>query len=155
MIRFFAILAILAWALWFGGMIALMIFVIRLFNVSHDVGVQTAPILFRCFANYQIIVGIIACVAGTSLCIVTIRNSHAFFALIMIFALAAAIVVRRWTYEMNAMQLSGQSSQARFQTLHHQSSFLYTTQAILLFIAGIGMLITFPSRETISKTDQP
>jgi hypothetical protein len=153
MTRIIAMVTMLAWALWFGGMIALMIFVIRLFNTSRDVGIATAPILFRSFANYQIAIGLCACGGGTFLCLLTRRNAHAILSLLLIFTLAAAIVVRGWTYEMDAIRLAGQSQNERFQMLHHRSSMLYSTEAILLLIAGVGWMLTFPPPRRAEETD--
>jgi hypothetical protein len=142
--RTIAIIVLLAWALWFGGMIALMIFVIRFFNTSREVGIATAPILFRSFANYQIAIGLLACGGGTFLCLLTRRNAHALLSLLMILVLAAAIFIRNWTYEMESLRVRGQSSGERFAMLHHRSSMLYSTEAILLLIAGVGWMLTFP-----------
>jgi hypothetical protein len=143
-----AMIVLLAWALWFGGMIALMIFVIRLFNASHEIGVVAAPILFLGFASYQIAVGLCACGGGTFLTLITRRNAHAILSLLMILTLALAIVVRGWTFEMERLRLAGQSKGERFETLHHRSSALYSTEAILLLIAGVGWTLTFPPRRT-------
>jgi hypothetical protein len=151
MSRIIAIITMLAWALWFGGMIALMIFVIRLFNTSRDVGIVTAPILFRSFANYQIAIGLCACGGGTFLCLLTRRNAHAVLSLLLILVLAAAIVVRGWTYEMESLRARGQSSGGRFAMLHHRSSMLYSTEAILLLIAGVGWMLTFPPPRRAEK----
>ena len=144
MTRIIAMITMFAWALWFGGMMALIIFVIRLFNASLDLGVQAAPILFRSFANYQLAIGLIACGAGTFLCLLTRRSAHAAISLLAIVVLAIAIFVRGWTFEMDALRVAGQSHGPRFQLLHHRSSMLYSTEAILLFVAGIGWMITFP-----------
>ena len=46
-------------------MISLVLFVIRLFNTSRDLGIHAAPVLFRTFSIYQLIVGMIACASGT------------------------------------------------------------------------------------------
>ncbi|HEY1628638.1 MAG TPA: hypothetical protein VGF52_02195 [Tepidisphaeraceae bacterium] len=144
MSRIIATIVMLAWALWFGGMIALMIFVIRLFNTSREIGIATAPILFRSFANYQIAIGLLAAGAGTFLTLITRRNAHAILSLLMIVTLAAAIVVRGWTFEMERLRLSGQLQSVRFQSLHNRSSMLYSSEAILLLIAGVGWMLTFP-----------
>ena len=144
MSRIIAIIVLLAWALWLGGMITLMIFVIRLFNTSREIGIATAPILFRSFANYQIAIGLCACGGGTFLCLLTRRNVHAILSLLMIVTLAAALVVRGWTFEMDGLRLVNQSKSERFQTLHHRASMLYSGEAILLLCAGVGWMLTFP-----------
>jgi hypothetical protein len=150
--RAVAVITLLAWSLWFGGMIALMIFVIRLFNTSREIGIAAAPILFRSFANYQIAIGLCACAGGTFLCLLTRRNAHAILSLLMIIVLALAIVVRAETFEMEAIRLAGQSHGPRFQMLHHRSSMLYASEAILLLIAGVGWMLTFPTARKAEET---
>ena len=148
MTRFLYASTMLAWALWLGGLIAMLMFVIQLFGVSHDLGVQAAPVLFRSFAMYQLIVGMIACASGTLLCLVTRRNAHAIMSLLMILSLAAALLIRKLTVQMLAIIAAGQSSSSDFLALHIKSNIAYTIAAGLLLIAGIGWAITSPVRRT-------
>src|SRR5690349_10269823 len=101
---------VMTWALWFGGMIALILFVTRLFNTSHDLGVHAAPVLFRVFANYQIIVGMIACAAATLLSLSTRSKVHAGGTAILLAAFAVALVIRMLTNRMLDILAAGQSS---------------------------------------------
>src|SRR5262249_12330693 len=135
-----AIVTLLAWALWFGGMIVLIVFVVRLFQTSRDVGIQTAPVLFRTFALYQLILGTVACIGGTTLTLIGRRNVHAVLTLLMSTALVVAQVIYVWTNQMEAIRQAGQSTGEEFQRLPHLSSMAYAITAVLLFIAGIGWI---------------
>src|SRR4051794_29938662 len=117
-----SVLLTLSWALWFGGMIVLFIFVMRLFGTSRAVAVDAAPVLFNTFAVYQLIVGIIACACGTGLTLLTRRSAHAISTLLMIVALGAGLVLRGWTNEMGRLDRSSVAGVSRFQTLHHAST---------------------------------
>src|SRR5262245_10130023 len=112
----------LAWALWLGGMIALLLFVTRLFQASRPVAVEAAPVLFVTFAGYQLIVGMIACICGTLLAMLTRRNVHAIMTLLMLAAFAAAILNRGWTYQMESLRHDGQSDEPEFKALHAKTS---------------------------------
>jgi glucan phosphoethanolaminetransferase (alkaline phosphatase superfamily) len=143
--KLFVVLLILSWALWFGGMIVLFIFVMRLFGTNRNVAVDAAPILFNTFAVYQLIVGMIACASGTLLTLISRRNTHAAATLLMILSLAAGLVLRSWTIEMGRLDRGSVAGVSRFQTLHHNSTRVYTSAAILLMIAGILFTLTLPA----------
>jgi hypothetical protein len=142
---FLSVLLTLCWALWFGGMIVLFIFVMRLFGTSRAVAVDAAPVLFNTFAVYQLIVGMVACACGTGLTLLTRRNAHAISTLLMIVALGAGLVLRGWTNEMGRLDRSSVAGVSRFQTLHHASTQVYTSAAVLLMIAGIVWTVTLPA----------
>jgi hypothetical protein len=143
--RALSILLLLTWALWFGGMIALLIFVTQLFRGPRPIAVEAAPVLFRTFAIYQLIVGAIACACGTLLALSSRRSVHAILTLFMLAALGAATLIRGWTLQMEAIRLAGESSGPQFKALHVKSSAAYTSAAALLFVAGIGWILTMPS----------
>jgi hypothetical protein len=140
-----SLIVFISWALWLGGMIALFLFVMQLFTTNRDVATHAAPVLFRAFAVYQLIVGMIACAAGTLLTVVDRRKSMAAMSLLMIVALALGLVIRSWTNEMMTLDRSNPQQVARFQTLHHNTTRVYTTAACLLLAAGIGWVLILTS----------
>ena len=154
MIRLFSLLTLLAWVLWFGGMIALVMFVMRLFHaLPHEQAGNAAQQLFRVFSVYQLIVGAIACTAGTILCLLTRRSAHAALSLLMLGALADALLLRRWTLEMVGLDRNVPQQLLRFQQLHHTTTTAYTTAAVLLLVAGVGLLVmSVPTRRTSRGT---
>jgi hypothetical protein len=133
---------VIFWALWFGGMISLVLFVIRLFNTSRDLGIHAAPVLFRTFSIYQLIVGMVACASGTLLSLKTRSKAHAMATLILVFALADAVIIHFWTNRMLEILAAGQSVGEEFQGLHHKTDAAYAVAALLLLAAGIGWLLT-------------
>ena len=136
----------MSWALWFGGMVGLILFVTQLFGASRDLGIHAAPVLFRVFAVYQIFVGMIACGAATMLSLVTRQKRHAMVSLVLLAALVIALVIRGWTGEMLSILQADQSSGPHFQAMHHKSSTGYAAASVLLFVAGIGLILTLPTK---------
>src|SRR5688500_17893450 len=55
-----AIVTLLAWSLWFGGSVAMFLFVQTLFRENRAIAVEAAPMIFRVFALYQIVIGAVA-----------------------------------------------------------------------------------------------
>jgi hypothetical protein len=148
------VLLAVSWALWMGGMISLLIFVIRLFKASHEIGAASAPVLFHAFADYQIIVGIIACASGTLMTLRTRRTAHALMTLVMLGAFASALLIRGWTFEMESLRAAGRSGGPEFKAMHGRSSIAYTTSAGLLLTSGVGWILTLPANRTERKTDR-
>ena len=56
-LRLLAIVLMLAWALWFGGLITLFILVLVLFKTDRPTALQAAPRMFVTFGRYQLILG--------------------------------------------------------------------------------------------------
>jgi hypothetical protein len=133
---------LLSWALWFGGMISLVLFVMRLFQTDRNLAVLAAPVLFTTFAIYQIIVGLIACASGTLLAWVNTSKIQALLSLLMIAALGLATVIRAWTFEMITLDRGDAAQMNRFQFLHHGTTALYEIATCLLLVAGVGWMIT-------------
>jgi hypothetical protein len=150
-----AVVVILAWGLWFGGQVALLLFVTRLFATSRDLASNAAPVLFAVFAGYQVIVGMVACAAGTLLSLLSRRSIHALLTLLMLLALAAALLVRGWTFEMNRLSRSDVQQMRRFQTLHHRSEYAYSAATAALLLAGIGLALTSPASATRRPETEP
>lgn len=141
--RVLTVLTLVSWALWFGGMVVLILFVTQIFRtLPRPQAVEAAPVLFRAFAGYQLIVGMVACASATLFTMFTRRNTHAVMTLMMLGALAAALLIRGWTNRMEAIRHAGQSSGPEFQALHHRSSGAYTTATGLLLVAGVGLIVT-------------
>src|SRR5438270_153189 len=71
------IMLVLSWALWFGGLIALFVFVVTLFHNNREIAVQAAPQLFVAFERYHLILAGIALLA-TVLWRIVVRLSQRF-----------------------------------------------------------------------------
>lgn len=143
----------LAWTLWFGGMVVLLIFVTQLFKKSHATGVDAAPVLFNTFAAYQLIVGGIACSAAAALAAITRRRTAGLLTLVMLIAFAAAILLHGWTHEIDRLQALGQNQTPRFKHLHALTGIAYITAASALLISGTGWRNLHLQPRTISRTE--
>jgi hypothetical protein len=138
---------LLAWALWFGGMVALLIFVTRLFKASREIGVSAAPVLFRTFAGYQFVVGGLTVALAVALLIASRSKAVTVFGALAVVALALAFPIRAWTYRIGELYAAGQSQSEEFKAIHRMSSATYSTSALLLLIAGIALVSAPRSRE--------
>ncbi|WP_428939881.1 hypothetical protein [Fontivita pretiosa] len=134
---------------------ALLLFVTRLFATSRELASNAAPILFAAFAEYQVIVGMVACAAGTLLSLLSRRPIHAMLTLLMLLALAAALLVRGWTFEMNRLSRTDVQQMRRFQTLHRRSEYAYTAATAALLVAGIGLSLTSAASTTRPPETKP
>jgi hypothetical protein len=153
--RLIAIVTLLAWCLWLGGLVALLLFVTRLFRINRPVALDAAPILFVSFGVYQLIAGAVACAAGTLLAVITRRRLFATMTLLMIVAMAVAIFVVQWTDRMEALRHAGLSSSDAFKALHAQTSIGYIAIAALILSAGVGIILGISSHQTAPAAPQP
>jgi hypothetical protein len=127
----------LAWSLWFGGMIALLLFVTVLFKANRPVAVEAAPVMFVAFGRAQLLLGACALVGAFAWWVLTRRR--AVMALFMLFAISAAGAAASLALvvaPMERLRAEGQSESPQFKRLHGVSSAIYLGEAILLLAAG-------------------
>jgi hypothetical protein len=135
-----ACLVCIAWALWFGGLGALFLFVTRLFIVDRPTALKAAPILFLVFERYQLPLAAAALV-GT----VCWRILGASARVTVLFVLLAAATVPAAlspiliTSRMEQLRLQGQSSSEQFKKLHGISMIVYSGQTLILLAAGLTL----------------
>jgi hypothetical protein len=137
-------IATVTWGLWFGGMMALLIFVIRLFGESRETGIIAAPVLFRAFATYQLIVGTIALLAAALLAYLS--RSRVMFIATAFLALAWVAALPTWsiTHRIDAMRQNDQTQTEDFRRLHHRSELIYSGSAICVLLAGLMLPVARP-----------
>ena len=125
-------------------MIALLIFVVRLFKASHEIGVTAAPVLFRTFATYQLFLG----GAGIALALLLFAVGRSRTVLVaagmMLICLLLAWPIRAWTMRIGELYSAGQSNSEEFKAIHRMSSATYSTSAMLLLVAGIALSVERP-----------
>src|SRR2546421_8629038 len=94
--RLVSTIALLAWSLWFGALVALFVFVTTLFHNDREIAVQAAPQLFVAFQKYHLIVASIALVAVVAWRIVS--RSKLVLAMFILLGLAACcgVAVAVW-----------------------------------------------------------
>jgi hypothetical protein len=136
--RALSLILLLAWALWFGGLIALFIFVQVLFKSDRAVAVQAAPRMFLAFETYQLVLAAIALVTTAMW---RLRAPRAIlttlFALFCIASIAAIVPPIAITPRMEILRIAGQSSSTEFKTLHGRTMIFYMTETISLLVAGL------------------
>ena len=144
-----ALLATLAWGLWFGGMVALFLFVSYLFVNDRATAIVAAPKMFLVFERYQFAIATLAIVSAALWRLVDKRRAitllFVFFALCAVGTISSAMLIRA---PMEKLRLEGQSAGPEFHRLHQASEKLYTVQAVLLLVGGIILpsALRFPAR---------
>lgn len=139
MLTLLRILLTLVWSAWFGGMVALIVFVTRLFKASREIGVTAAPVLFRTFVTYQLIVGTITVLLALALAVVARSKAIAIAGLFAMISLSLVFPIRDWTYRISELYAAGESSTEEFKAIHRMSSATYSTSALLLACAGVAI----------------
>lgn len=141
------LLTTFVWALWFGGMIMLFVFVIHLFKADRTVATEAAPVLFATFDRVQLVLGAIGLAGAVVLGFVS--RSKAPYVVSFTFVLAAigALVLHSHHIpRMEAMRLSGHSDSTEFKQLHGQSSAIFTGEAGVLLVGGAALLLSREKR---------
>jgi hypothetical protein len=129
---------LLAWALWFGGLIALFVFVQTLFTNNREIAVQAAPQLFVVFQKYHLILAAIALAATVVWRMVApSRLVLVNFVLLAIAACCGVAVVLWIIGPMEVLRQQGLSGSDEFKKLHGRSMMLFMGQAMMLLINGI------------------
>jgi len=129
-----------AWGLWFGGMVALVLFVQVLFAGNRPVALDAAPMLFVAFGRVQILLAGFALLGAFVWWLLTRRR--AVMTLFVLFAISgglAAASMTRITVPMERLRAQGQRESAEFKQLHRWSTRLYMGEMILLLAVGALM----------------
>ena len=133
-------LVCIAWALWFGGLASLFLFLTRLFAVDRPTALKAAPILFSIFERYQLLLA-----AATLLGVVAWRilggsvRVTVLFCLFAAASLPAALSPMLITSRLDQLRLEGQSSSPQFKKLHGISMMIYSGQTLILLAAGLTL----------------
>jgi hypothetical protein len=127
----------LAWALWLGGLLALFIFVKRLFGYDHDLAAQAAPQLFLVFQKYQLILAA-ALLAGTVAWRV-LRGGRAVVTMFILFGLAtagASVLPMAIVSKMEVLRAEKRTDSAEFKRLHGESMAVLSGETLMLLVGG-------------------
>lgn len=130
-------LAILCWALWFGGLITLFIAVQALFASRPDIAGDAASAIFIAFERYQL------ALAGFLLIFTALlyglRPSWPLIAAFFLFAFTSILAFYSAflvTPHMEILRQQYLSHTPQFARLHALSMVLFSTEAVLLLIGG-------------------
>jgi len=131
-------LVTITWALWFGALIALFLFVQTLFNNNREIAVEAAPQLFMVFQKYHLILAAIALMSVVAWRIAAPSKSALVIFILLGLAACCGVAVSLWIIgPMNALRESGLSGSDEFKRLHGRSMMLFVGQAFFLLISGI------------------
>lgn len=131
------VLTLIAWSLWFGGMIALILFVSMLFAKHRGTAIEAAPVLFVGFGTYQLIVAAVAIAAAAAWRMIEKRREISRIIILFVLAAIGAVLLATVTVpRMEKLRAEGQRESPQFQALHKQSTKLYSAEAIALLVAG-------------------
>ena len=143
---FISIIATIAWALWFGALIALFVFVLTLFHNNREIAVQAAPQLFVAYQRYHLILAAVALAATVGWRIAA--PSKLVIASFVLLAIAACcgVAVAMWIVgPMEALRLAGLGGSDEFKRLHGRSMMFFTAQAALLLVNRIVIALAMSS----------
>lgn len=123
--------------MWFGGLCALLLFVLAMFDVDRLVGATTAPKMFRVFLTYSSIMAFFCC-ASLALLVWLTPTRRGMIAMI---ALVLAVGTIGWTgyyiRVMDVLRMQGRGQSDEFRHLHAQSHAPYLIQMGLLVAGGL------------------
>ena len=131
----------LCWALWFGGIIMLLIGVMAVFKEfpleqRTTAGKATAA-MFRAYGFYELAVASGALIAAVALRLMRpAKLRTALFALLAISALLAVVTTGVVTPNMETLRMAGEGTTDAFRKLHGQAMMLFSGRTVLLLIAG-------------------
>jgi hypothetical protein len=135
-----SVILTISWALWIGGIAAVLLAVTAIFNEYPSdqralAGRATAAV-FRSFSFYELIVAAVALVAVVALRLMKPGYSRTgLFVLLALAALMAAISAGLITPRIDDLRAQGQSHSDAFKQLHGVSMTLFSGRALLL-LAG-------------------
>src|SRR4051812_43824512 len=138
---FLSILVAVAWALWFGGLVGMFLFINRLFESMkgeyRSVFDEVAPHQFTMAERFSLVAGALALLATFGLRLLSPRR--ALTGLFCILAAAAVLAVLKpgfITQKMTDMVHPGATPTAEVRKLHGLSMMASTVEAVLLLLAG-------------------
>ncbi len=126
------------WGLWFGGNIALFLFVSSLFRQNRSLAIDAAPVLFITFERYHLLLaGASVVLSGAWLARDRSRATTALFVLLILGGLAAAGSAAFITPRIMQLRHLHQTDTAEFKRMHGLSMMIYSGEAVVLLIAGV------------------
>jgi hypothetical protein len=139
----------IAWALWLGGTVAILLLVQQLFRNDRELAILAAPKLFLVFERYQLV---LAAVALVSLAGLGRRRWAALLPLVLIAAAAAVVSAVVVTPRIEHLRLAGQQHTPAFRTTHGLSMLIYLAQVVTLLAAG--MIVAHPIEQSVDVPEE-
>ena len=140
MTRVISTILLVFWGLWFGGNIALFIFVSALFRHDRALAVDAAPVLFVSFERYHLILAAASAIlAGAWLTRERGRATTVLFVLLLVAGTAAAVSGAVITPKIMQLRREHRIESADFKRTHGISMMVYSAEALTLLAAGVAL----------------
>ena len=153
-----AMMTVMAWGLWFGGMIALFLFVSYLFVTERKTAMVAAPRMFAVFETYQLFVAAAALIGAAVWRLISPGRAAITFIFSMLAIAAVGTIVSALAIRgpMEKLRLQAQTTSPEFQRLHKLSERLYMAQAVALLAGGVIIPVALapPRARSRSRTSQ-
>jgi hypothetical protein len=156
MSRILSTVLMVLWGLWFGGAMALFIFVVALFRHDRPLAIAGAPILFLAFERYHLILGVLT-LAACGGWIAAGQSRAKTMLLLALMAASTAAVVSSTIVTPKIIELRQQNriQTPEFERAHKMSTRIYTSEAVLLLIAGIFLASAMAHESGNRQADAP
>src|SRR2546421_11806382 len=119
MSRIFATFLAIIWALWFGGNMALFMFVTALFHQNRALAIDAAPIIFLTFERYHLILAAAALLScGTWIGFARTKLKSAVFVTLIIASLSATASAGLVTPKIMMLRREQRTGTAEFRRMH-------------------------------------
>jgi hypothetical protein len=147
----------IVWGLWFGGVIALFIFAVTLFNgLGRETAAIATGVMFPAFERYHLVLAALAlaaCVAWRGLS----RSRAATFTFFLLAVATVMAVVSASVITPRILELRhlGQTHTPEFGRAHGISGVLYVVEAVSLLGAGLTLLAAGNRRREPITPDAP
>lgn len=126
-----------ALTLWLGGSIALFLFVQTMFRNDRAIAVNAAPMLFRVFESYQLVLLLIAMFSLIAWRLMVCSKAKKWImALLIVAGICAVVQTAVVSNRMRAILAAGQSAEGEFRRLHGYSMMIYVSQTVVLAAAA-------------------
>ncbi|HEV7301833.1 MAG TPA: DUF4149 domain-containing protein [Tepidisphaeraceae bacterium] len=130
------------WALWFGGIIMLLIGVMAVFKEfppeQRTTASKATAAMFRAYGFYELAVASGALIAAVVLRLIQpAKLRTAIFVLLALAALLAAVTTGIVTPNMEKLRMAGEGTTDAFRSLHGQAMMLFSSRTLLLLVAGV------------------
>ena len=132
---------------WFGGVMALFLFVTALFRQNRTVALNATPIIFVTFERYHLILAAAALVScGVWMGTAPIKIKTAVFAMLAIAAVVASASAGVITPRIIALRKENRVNTPEFKKMHGLANALYMSEALALLGAGVMIAATAQTR---------
>lgn len=143
--RVLGTIVLIAWGLWFGGLMTLMLAVASIFTtLSPDRALagRVASGVFHWFERYQLAIAALALLSAFAWRISKPQAARSIlFALLGLATVGAVVSSAVLTPRIEALRQQDQTQTPQFRRLHHTSTAVYSAQAVVMLFAGIALYV--------------